>query len=185
VQRYSDFADTVASYLDEVKKLADTRRDEAAARTRLLAAGAYKLADDPTGSRGDPEPLAPSPKLDFTLMDQAVAKLKASAATFDRTLATKGAAITPAQGKKLDAVLQPLEQRLLRDKGLPFRPWYRNMIYAPGRFTGYGAKTLPGVREAIEERRFDDARAYIGLTAEALTDYAAGLDQATAVLNGG
>ena len=83
------------------------------------------------------------------------------------------------------AVVRPLDQVLLRDEGLPFRPWYRHMIYAPGRFTGYGAKTLPGVREAIEERRFDDATKYIGLTAAALSDYAAGLDAATAIVNGG
>jgi N-acetylated-alpha-linked acidic dipeptidase len=185
VQRYGDFADTVSGYLDEVKRLADMKRDEAQARTRLLAAGAYKLADDPTVSRGDPEPLSASPRLDFAPMDTAVAKLKASAAGFDTALAAKGASLNAAQKKKLDAALMPLEQRLLRDKGLPFRPWYKNMIYAPGRFTGYGAKTLPGVREAIEERRFDDAKAYIGLTAEALTDYAAGLDAATAVINGG
>lgn len=184
VQRYGDVAETVATYLDEVKRLADTRRDEAQARGRLLAAGAYKLADDPTISRGDPAPLAASPRLDFAKLDAALAKLKTSAATFDQTLAAKAAGLTPAQKKKLDAALLPLEQRLLRDQGLPFRPWYKNMIYAPGRFTGYGAKTLPGVREAIEERRFDDATTYIGLTAEALSDYAAGLDTATAVLNG-
>ena len=167
-----------------MKRLADSRRDEAQARTRLLAAGAYKLADDPTISRGDPAPLAASPRLDFAKLDAALAKLKASAMAFDQTLAAKASALTPAQKKKLDAALLPLEQRLLRDQGLPFRPWYKNMIYAPGRFTGYGAKTLPGVREAIEERRFDDAITYIGLTAEALSDYAAGLDTATGVLNG-
>ena len=185
VQRYGDFAETVTGYLDEVKKLADAKRDEAMARTRLLAAGAYKLADDPTISRGDPPQLAASPKLDFGPMDRAVARLKASADRFDQTLAAKGGALTPAQKTTLDLALLPLEQTLLRDKGLPFRPWYKNMIYAPGRFTGYGAKTLPGVREAIEERRFDDAAAYIGLTAEALSDYAAGLDAATAVINAG
>ena len=59
-----------------------------------------------------------------------------------------------------------------------------NMVYAPGLFTGYGAKTLPGVREAIEERRFDDAKRYVGVIAETLTGYAQGLDQATAILNG-
>lgn len=185
VQRYGDVADTVAMYLDEVKKLADTRRDEAQARSRLLAAGAYKLADDPTISRGDPAPLPTSPRLDFRPLDAALAKLKTSAAAFDQTLASKGATLTKAQRTKLDAALLPLEQRLLRDQGLPFRPWYKNMIYAPGRFTGYGAKTLPGVREAIEERRFDDATTYIGLTAEALSDYAAGLEAATAIVNGG
>ncbi len=184
-QRYGDFADTVAGYLDEVKRLADTRRDEAMARSALLAAGAYRLADDPTVSRGDPAPLPPSPKLDFAPMDGAVSRLKASASAFDKALADKGAALTPAQKKALDTTLLTLEQRLLRDKGLPFRPWYKNMVYAPGRFTGYGAKTLPGIREAVEERRFDDAIVYIGLTAEALGDYAAGLDAATRVINGG
>lgn len=185
VQRYGDFADTVAGYLAEVKTLADAQRDQALARTRLLAAGAYRLADDPTISRGDPSPLPASPKLDFTPLDTAVARLKASAAAFDAALAAKGPTLSPAQKKALDATLLTQEQRLLRDRGLPFRPWYKNMIYAPGRFTGYGAKTLPGVREAIEERRFDDATAYIALTAEALADYAFGLDAATKVVNGG
>ncbi|MBL8771830.1 MAG: M28 family peptidase [Phenylobacterium sp.] len=185
VQRYGDFADTVAGYLDEVKRLADGKREEAAARTRLLAIGAYRLADDPTIPRSDPAPLPASPQLDFAPLDGAVARLRTSAAAFDQALAAKGPGLAPARRKALDAVLLRQEQRLLRDRGLPFRPWYRNMIYAPGRFTGYGAKTLPGVREAIEERRFEDARAYIVLTAEALNDYAAGLDAATAVLNGG
>jgi N-acetylated-alpha-linked acidic dipeptidase len=184
VQRYADVADTIATYLDDVKKLADTRSDEAQVRARLLAGGAFKLSDDPTLPRGDPAGLPASPRIDFTRLDAALAKVKASASTFDLTLASKAASLTPAQKTRLDTALLPLEQRFLRDQGLPFRPWYKNMIYAPGRFTGYGAKTLPGVREAIEERRFDDAVTYIGLTAEALSDYAAGLDTATAVLNG-
>lgn len=185
VQRYGDFADTVSGYLDEVKKLDVAIRDQAAARARLLAAGAYKVADDPTTPRADPPALAASPKLDFAPMDGAVARLKTSASAFDTALAAKGGSLSPAQKTKLDAALLPLEQHLLREKGLPFRPWYKNMIYAPGRFTGYGAKTLPGIREAIEERRFDDAAAYIALTAQALGDYAAGLDAATRVINGG
>jgi N-acetylated-alpha-linked acidic dipeptidase len=60
-----------------------------------------------------------------------------------------------------------------------------NMVYAPGMFTGYGAKTLPGVREAIEERRYGDAQKYVGITGQALTAYAGKLDEATAVINGG
>ena len=185
VQRYGDLADVVGGYIDEVKRLADVRRDEAQTRAKLLAAGAYKIADDPRGSRADPSPLAASPRIDFGRLEAAVARLRTSATAFDQTLAAKGPTLTKAQKVKLDAAILPLEQRLLRDQGLPFRPWYKNMIYAPGRFTGYGAKTLPGVREAIEERRFDDAVTYIGLTAEALIDYAAGLDAATAVMNGG
>ncbi len=82
-------------------------------------------------------------------------------------------------------MIRPLDQVLLRPEGLPGRPWYMNMVYAPGRFTGYGAKTLPGVREAIEERRFDDAQKYVGVTSEALGAYAGELDKATAIVNGG
>lgn len=185
VQRYSDFADTVAGYLDEVKRLADSRQAEAVTRTRLLADGAYRLADDPTHSRADPPPLPPSPHLDFGPMDAALARLRIAAVSFDMALESKGSNLTSQQKARLDAAILPLEQRLLRDRGLPFRPWYRNMIYAPGRFTGYGAKTLPGIREAIEDRRFDDAAAYISLTAQAIGDYAAGLNAATAVIDGG
>lgn len=184
VQRYGDFADTVGRYLDEVKKLDTTTREQGATRAKLLAANAYKLSDDPTRTDGDPAPLAQSPKLDFAPMDAAVAKLKASASAFDAALAAKGASLSKAQRAQLDAVIRPLDQTLLRKEGLPGRPWYMNMIYAPGRFTGYGAKTLPGIREAIEERRFADATTYIGLTAAALDDYSAGLERATAVVNG-
>jgi N-acetylated-alpha-linked acidic dipeptidase len=185
VQRYGDFADTVGGYLTEVKKLADTKRDEASTQARLLAAKAYGLAADPTHIHVDPAPLAQSPDLDFGALDAAVDKLKASAKAFDTALAAKGEGLAKAQKVKLNAVIKPLDQTLLRPEGLPGRPWYMNMVYAPGRFTGYGAKTLPGVREAIEERRFDDARKYVGVTAQALSDYAANLDKATAIVNGG
>src|SRR5207237_7813209 len=129
-----------------------------------------------------PERLAPSVRLDFAALDAAVARLKTSAAAFDQALAAKGAGLAPAKRKQLDGVLATLEQRLLREQGLPGRPWYRNMVYAPGRFTGYGAKTLPGVREAIEERRFADADEYAKRTAAVLTAYAARLDAARATI---
>jgi N-acetylated-alpha-linked acidic dipeptidase len=123
--------------------------------------------------------------MDFTALESAVAKLKASAAAFDTALAAKGEGLSKAQRAKLDAVIRPLDQTLLRPEGLPGRPWYMNMVYAPGRFTGYGAKTLPGVREAIEERRFEDAQKYVGVTGQALSAYAGEIDKATAIVNGG
>ena len=185
VQRYGDFADTVARYLDEVKTQNATTRDDAQAQARLLDANAYALAADPRVSHATPAALAQSPAIDFAVLDTAVARLKTSAAAFDAALAAKGASLTASERHRLDAAIQPLEQALLREEGLPGRPWYQNMIYAPGRFTGYGAKTLPGVREAIEERRFADAQTYVGLTGAALTRYAEGLDRATAIVNGG
>ena len=185
VQRYGDFASTVATYLEEVKKLDGAKRDEAKSQARLLAAGAYALAADPTKPHVNPTPLAQSPALDFAALETAVSKLKTSASAFDTALAAKGESLSKDQRAKLDGVIRPLDQSLLRPEGLPGRPWYMNMVYAPGRFTGYGAKTLPGVREAIEERRFTDAQTYVGLTSQALSAYAAELDKATAVVNGG
>jgi N-acetylated-alpha-linked acidic dipeptidase len=72
---------------------------------------------------------------------------------------------------------------LLTDpRGLPGRSWYVNLIYAPGLLTGYGAKTLPGVREAIEQGQWQTAEDYARRTADALVAYAAQLDRATAML---
>ena len=185
VQRYGDFADTVSGYLEEVKKLADTTRDTARNQARLLGSNAYELAADPTKPHVTPAPLAASPPMNFAPLDSAVARLKASAAAFDVALLAKGESLSKPQRVKLDAVVRPLDQSLLRPEGLPGRPWYMNMVYAPGRFTGYGAKTLPGVREAIEERRFEDAQKYVGITGQALSAYAGELDKATAIINGG
>jgi hypothetical protein len=82
------------------------------------------------------------------------------------------------------ALMLTIDQTLAPEVGLPGRPWYKNLVYAPGRLTGYGAKTLPGVREAIEERRWSEANRYIRLTADALDAYSARLDQARGVVGG-
>ncbi|MCP5410670.1 MAG: M28 family peptidase [Alphaproteobacteria bacterium] len=178
------FAAAVGEYLKEVKKLADDRRKAATERAVLLKAGVFALAADPTKSHADPEELKTVPDFDFAPLDTALVRLQASAAAYDTAVAAHGAALDAGKRRQLLALLQSIGQTLLVDQGLPFRDWYKNVITAPGRFTGYGAKTLPGVREAIEEDRFDDAVRYIGITAGALNAYSARLDQAVALLNG-
>ena len=67
---------------------------------------------------------------------------------------------------------------MLSDNGLPRRVWYRHTIYAPGFYTGYGVKTLPGIREAIEQRNWKEAQEQIGIAAAVLrkfTDYLNGI----------
>ncbi|WP_298670571.1 transferrin receptor-like dimerization domain-containing protein [uncultured Sphingomonas sp.] len=184
VQRYGDFADTVGVYLGEVKKLAADRRAEDVKREKLLHDGAFALASDPLKPVGAVAPEPMTPQFDFTALEGAVAALKQSATSFDAALAARGAGLTQSQRDRLTAQLRDVDQLLLDERGLPGRPWYKHLIYAPGRFTGYGAKTLPGVREAIEERRFDDANEYAARTAKVLRDYAARLDQARATLEG-
>jgi N-acetylated-alpha-linked acidic dipeptidase len=106
--------------------------------------------------------------------------LKASAKVYDDTLAS--GAVAPAHAIKANAILQDIDQSLLDERGLPGRPWYKNLAYAPGVLTGYGAKTLPGVREAIEGRRWAEAQTYVERTAKALEAYAARVDAAAAAL---
>jgi N-acetylated-alpha-linked acidic dipeptidase len=179
-----DFADASAQYVTELKKLADDRRTAAETQAKLLAADAYNNAADPTKPHANPTALKAVPKFDFGTIDEAVTALKKSAAAYDAAIAARAAMLSPKDRARLMALLLPLDQTLLLEAGLPDRPWYKSLLYAPGRFTGYGAKTMPGIREGIEDERFDDASKFIGLTAGALKAYAARLDQATQLLNG-
>ena len=184
-QQATDFADTVSGYLDEIRRLVTTRRAEAETQAALLAAGAYRLAADPIRPSGPPAALPPVPQIDLAPLADAVQRLKRSATSYDAALAAHGQGLPADRLAKLQALMQSIDQTLAIDTGLPGRPWYRNLVYAAGRFTGYGAKTLPGVREAIEEGRWADASRYVGLTAGVLGAYADRLDQATQVLGGG
>jgi len=181
-QRFGDFAATVGRYLDEVRKLADDRRTEDGKRDVLLSKGAFSLSTDPTRPVTGPRGERQTPFIELAPLSNAVEALKKSAAAYDAAYAAHTATLPPVARAKLNATLQDIDQLLLSDRGLPGRDWYKNLIYAPGRFTGYGAKTLPGVREAIEERRFDDANLYAKLTGEVLLAYAARLDTARGIL---
>ena len=182
LQRAGDFADAIVEDLDQVKKLADQKRDEAEAQAKLLRDRAFQLAADPTKSSGVPAAFERVPHIEFAALDDAVDRLKRSAKAYDDALSKNGASLDAAHLVRLQTLMLTIDQTLAPDVGLPGRPWYKNLVYAPGRFSGYGAKTLPGVREAIEDRRWADADRYAKLTADALNAYSDRLDRATAVL---
>jgi N-acetylated-alpha-linked acidic dipeptidase len=186
VQNASAFAGAVSDYLDQVKKLADDEREESDAQARLLHDRAFQLAADPTKSSGLPAALDRVPHLEFAALEDAVDRLNRSAKAYDEALSKNASHLSSAQIERVQALMMNIDQTLAPENvGLPGRGWYKNLIYAPGRYTGYEGKTLPGVREAIEDRRWSDANRYIILTAAALNAYSGRLDQATAVLNGG
>jgi N-acetylated-alpha-linked acidic dipeptidase len=143
----------------------------------------YELAANPDFPRAPPARVADVPFLNFAELDNAVAKLEQSAKAFDKEYARLGAA-NDASGaaakERVNSALASMEQDLTDSHGLPGREWYRHMIYAPGLHTGYGVKTLPGIREAIEERRWDEANQYIGVVARSLNNYSARMDRAIA-----
>jgi N-acetylated-alpha-linked acidic dipeptidase len=176
--RFGDLADAVSGYLDEVKKLADDQRETAAAQAKLLSAHVFRLAADPNKLKAPPAALKPVPRFDFSPMETAVAHLRRSANAYDSSMAARAANLPPQDAARLFVLVGEAEQALAPEAGLPGRPWYRNLVYAPGRLTGYSAKTLPGIREAIEEQRWKDAKRYIAVTAAALDAAADHLDSA-------
>ena len=183
--RFGDFADTVGQYVEQVHKLADDLRSQTDRQHQLLDEKAYQLAADPTENHLPPEREASVPFLNFAPLDNALLRLKKATKNCDDALGRLGASerqLGADQQNKLNALLQGMEQTLTSAGGLPGREWYRHMIYAPGKHTGYGVKTLPGVREAIEQRQWKEADQYLGVIAGVLDNYGDQLDQATAVL---
>ncbi len=179
--RFADVAGTLEDYMQELHGLVSGKRASTVALTQLLDDGSFKLATDPAQPVGPPAREAPVPYLNLAPLDNAVAALKRSATAYDAAYA-RAVAAGAKPDARLDALLQGLEQSFTSAQGLPGRDWYKHLIYAPGLLTGYGVKTLPGVREAIEERKWDVADNYAVLTAQAIERYAAKLDEATALL---
>ena len=97
-------------------------------------------------------------------------------------LRSKTASISEADKQKLNQLLKDMERSLTRDEGLPGRPWFRHHIYAPGFYTGYGVKTLPGVRESIEQRNFDQVDEQIRYVAEVLDRFSDKINEAIALM---
>ena len=182
--QFTDMAANIEQNLAELHRLADAQRERAATTDRLLDSKAFALADDPTKPTVPPDRLDPVPSIDFGPLDAAVVKLKISAAAYDSALIGAGT-LPPNARARLDTTLIGVEHSLTDPEGLPGRPWYQHLVYAPGMLTGYGAKTLPGVREALEGRRWAEARAYIGRTAAVIDAARALIDQATAIVKGG
>jgi N-acetylated-alpha-linked acidic dipeptidase len=182
--QFGDLANNLAANLDEVKKLTDTMRERSATTDRLLDQHAFDLAADPTKASVPPPRDDVVPALDFAPLESAIAKLKESAAIYDAALAA-APDLPPATRAKLDAELIGVEHALTDPRGLPGRPWYVHLIYAPGMLTGYGAKTLPGVREAIEGRRWAEAQDFIARTGAAVDAARGRIEAATAILKGG
>lgn len=185
--RFSDFSDTLDRYDDELHKLIDTTRKDTEYQHKLMALHAYTLDSDPTRPVGPPERDTDVPNIDLSPLDNAAKALKQSAQAYQTAYAARvadGFKLPADQLRDANALMGRMEQALIDPDGLPGRVWFKHMIYAPGMLTGYGVKTVPGVREALEARRWDEANKYAVITAKVLDGYRAQLDNLTALLNG-
>ncbi len=157
---------TIQGYAGEVMALTDQLRETTAVENQLIAEKKYLLAADPTEVYHAPTAKEPVPYLDFSSLQNALS-------AFEKAASTNATAIAKQQGSaSLNQALYKAEQVLLSPNGLPRRAWYRHTIYAPGFYTGYGVKTLPGIREAIEQREWKEAQEQIKITAAAIQDLA-------------
>ena len=176
--QFIDFADTMKKYDDEVKKLLKDQQDEAAETNQKLDDGVYAATSDPRNPLLPPARAAVPPFINFAPLDNAIAALTVSAERYQKASRTLANADANANFSALNQLLLQSERRLTLDEGLPRRPWYKHMIYAPGWYTGYAPKTLPGIREAIEEKRYADADPEISKVAKVLQAEAELIDQA-------
>jgi N-acetylated-alpha-linked acidic dipeptidase len=175
---FSPLSDTVHQYSDEVKALLKARQDEAVERQSDLESNAYRITSDPKHPTVAPPTLDTPPYLNFAPLDNALALLDKAAAHYNTARAkAEGAPLSKDQLKTVNEQLAQAERKLTSPQGLPRRPWMRHLLYAPRWYTGYDPKTLPGVREAIEERRYPEAETQIALVAQALTEEAAHIEQ--------
>ena len=184
---FTDFADTMQLYLTQLKKLAQDKRSKAIERDRELDEGLFHAINDPRRPTVAPPREPVPPYLNFAPLENAVAQLNHSAQRYQEELQKAWASpqgVSAATLADLNHKMMDSERRLTDDAGLPRRPWYKHMIYAPGVYTGYGPKTLPGVREAIEQKRWPEADAEIIRVSKVLENESGLIDSATTELTG-
>ena len=169
---FKGFTDNVSVYISEIETLADDMRTNTEETNQNITDGIYDLILDPTKSFGPPAVQTQVPFFNFAPLKNALARLESAAENYETTIAGGIAATT-----EENYLLYQTERELIRQEGLNGRPWYKHHIYAPGFYTGYGVKTIPGVREAIEQRQFDEVAEQIDIAAEVLTKMAVKVEE--------
>ena len=152
--QFSDTADTLLRYVVELEKLAADKKDS---------------------------------KVDMKPVRVAVESLKAAAQEFEKAYANVGKANTQAllakrELQQINRLLLTSEQKLGNSDGLPRRDWFKHQIYAPGFYTGYGVKTMPQIREGLEEGRFTEAQGGVRTVSAAINALASQVKEAATAL---
>jgi len=167
---FRSLAKTVNGYIGELVALTDQVRETTAVENDLVRTHQYQLAADPTKNWKLPVQKSEVPFLDFSPLQNAMAALEKGA---DHAADLWAGSLNKPDHERLNRALYQAEQQLLTPNGLPRRGWYRHSLYAPGFYTGYGVKTMPGIREAIEQRNWKEAQDQIAVDAESLNRLAA------------
>ncbi len=177
---FTNFADTVKRYVDEVQKLWKTESDEIRERNKEIEEGVFSATADPRKTSVPPPVETQPPFLNFAPLENGLAALTKGAERYDK--AVQKAKLDQAGLEAVNRKLILIERGLTLPDGLPGRPWFQHQIYAPGFYTGYGVKTLPGVREAIEQKKWKEADEQIVRVGKVLEKEGALIEEAAAGL---
>ena len=167
---FTDFADTVQGYIKELKTLLGKKQDETRERNRQINDGVFAITDDPRNPLVLPKVERVAPAFNFAPLDNVSIALTEAAERYNK-------AADQARGKlerdpvallRVNARLMQSERTLLDLNGLPKREWFRHLLYAPGFYTGYSVKTMPGVREGIEQKEYGTVDPEVTRLAQAL-----------------
>ncbi len=177
---FTDMADTVNGYVKDLRDLLKKRQDEIRERNREIDDGVFAAVNDPRRPTIAPPREEVPPAINFAPIENAATALSAAAERYRKAVAAAGPGLVAHADvvRAVNARLMQSERQLLDPAGLAQREWYRHLIYAPGFYTGYGVKTVPGVREGIEEKQYKVAEAEVVRAAGALSREAALIDAA-------
>jgi len=185
---FGDFADTMQTYAKELETLSQKMHDDIAERNREIEEGVFTATNDPKKPLVPPATEVVPPHLNFAPLDNAVDAVVRSAAEYRKALeranANGGAVIASSSLADVNQLLIESERKLTTPEGLSNRPWFKHQIYAPGFYTGYAAKTMPAVRESIEQKQWLQADDAIVVVSRVLQDEAALISSAAAKLAG-
>ncbi len=182
---FTDLADTVSVYLQELKEQLARARRRIIERNRELDEGVFAAISDPEKPTLPPKREAVPPFLNFAPIQNGAEALTESARRYRDALSAAeagGLSLDPAALHSVNLLLMKVERTNLRAEGLPGRPWYKNQIYAPGAYTGYGVKTMPGVREAMDRHDWTTAGAQTPVVGSVLEEESRAIDAATGQL---
>jgi len=183
--RFEDFVEEINKYIKELIKITDDMRVNTVNKNKMIGENIYVEYSDPKKTYFPPKPEDPVPYLNFTPLQNAMTKVQSSADNYSSKLNRyngNGETLSVENSKLLNDILMTSERSLTSKEGLPKRPWFVHQIYAPGLYSGYGVKTLPGVREAIEQKNWKEASIQIEKVAKVILNYASEIDKASAIL---
>jgi N-acetylated-alpha-linked acidic dipeptidase len=179
---YAPQAQVIENYEAELEKLLKDKQDEFAERNLELSEGVFKAINDPRRPMLPPPQESIPPFMNFAPMKNSIEALKKSADRYSQALAdlqSPAARALPAQAlESINGDLLRVSRLFLNQRGLPERPWFKNQIYAPGAYTGYGAKPIAAVREYMDEKKWTEADAQVPQVAQAIANAAAGIGKA-------